>query len=131
MLTAKSSKNSSKVTKPVTEKRCALHAKNFSEENEVRAIDEFYGDGKSSYCKRCMKIHHKERRIRLSTEVNREKAIWKRFHDSLEKIALEIIEKDLDATEITKTANAEMSELIERYRELNEEWRAESDTEEE
>jgi hypothetical protein len=44
-------------------KRCAKHAVNFPDEPEMRPRSEFYGQAKSSYCKRCMAIQHKERRI--------------------------------------------------------------------
>lgn len=65
-----------KATENRTEKRCALHKKNFSSENEIRSISEFYGDAKSSYCKRCMLIHHKNYR---ETKLERVKKVDTKF----------------------------------------------------
>lgn len=130
MLTQKITSNSRKVTKNVTEKRCILHSKNFSGESEILPISEFYGEGKSSYCKRCMKIHHRERRIRLQSETQKVNSVWKRFHDNLERTAREIIENDLDSETIQEVAIDEMMILVEEFKKLNEEWNSEESSEE-
>lgn len=69
-------------------KRCALHAKNFVGESEQRPLGEFYGDAKSSYCKRCMLIHHKIRRENLKAGTNKEKVAYDKFAEKA-KLAAE------------------------------------------
>ena len=102
-----------------TEKRCALHKINFPSEREIRATSEFYGDAKSSYCKRCMKEHHRQRRIRLQAEANREKRVWSDFHDALQAQAEAILERKGSSEEIIAVAQQAMSVLIGEWIKLN------------
>lgn len=51
-----------------TEKRCAAHHTYFGNEPEVRPLSEFYGDARSSYCKRCQGKLHAARRQALAAD---------------------------------------------------------------
>lgn len=117
--TTKATVKSEKVAR--TEKRCSLHHVNFPSENEIRGIGEFY-NANSSYCKRCMLLHHKARRERILAEENREKNLYNSFVEKIlssAKVAVEFEENEESVALFVSEARKALSELRSKIAELN------------